>query len=148
MRIKLEKPRNATEQEQTFIRIMETHKNVDLNGLSIIVFAKELTPNLERELRRYRERYENFKYIGVIPQGVIHKTKSSRGNAQYSLINATHENARKDLLNTEYELVCSAIKKHNRKRILGELQHNGQQALDMNYDELIAYQEQLLEEME
>ena len=77
MRTKFEKPRIPSDAESTFIKMMEKYGHLNggikVTNLSILVFGCNLTPSLERELRRYRERYQNFKYINVIPQGKIIK---------------------------------------------------------------------------
>ena len=135
-------PRNATEEEFTFIRIMEKYgvSGIKLDNLSILVFSERMTDSKSRSLRKFMERYNNFKYIGYIPQGEIHNI-----NGYYTLIKTDSPLARKYRLKAEYDLICAAIAKANSKRTIGELQAIGQISLDTSSIEQLQEYRQLIE---
>jgi hypothetical protein len=128
---------------------METYGTVDLNGLCLLVFGKEHTANLERELRRMREMYHNFKFIDVVPEGRIIKSKAERGNPCYRLVLKNDTMQRKIHLNIELDLVCAAIEKWNTRKIYGNIELDGQQQMDITteYEELLAYQREIESEL-
>lgn len=140
MRTKFEHQRTPSDEERTFIDVMEKYEEATIVGLCQVVFGKDYDANLERTLRRYRERYQNFKYAEVIPQGVIVKAQSERGRDVYRLVRSTDPYARVLRLRAELDLVCAAIQRANTRRILGELQAVGQ--LD-NLDDLLQWREEL-----
>ena len=135
-------PRNTSGEEFTFIRIMEKYgdKGIKLDNLSILVFGERVNDNKSRSLRKYMERYNNFKYIGYIPQGEIHNVKG-----YYTLIKPNSPLARKYRLKAEYDLICSAIAKANSKRTIGELQAIGQISLDTSSIEQLQEYRALIE---
>lgn len=146
MREKFFEPRNANDQEQTFIRIIEKYgdKGIKLDSLCILVFNDRENSSNARTLRKYKERYNNYKYISNTPQGEIHVIKG-----YYYLIKPNSPLARYYRLKAQYDLICAAIAKVNSKRTLGELQALGQISLDTsNYEELQEYRELIELELE
>lgn len=142
MRTKFEQPRVPSDQEQLFIQYVSGfHDTYGLSERTLCIFLNT-TP---RTLRKWKERYNNFKYIGVTPIGKLHVI-----NGMYKLIRPESRHCRTFQLKAELDLVCAAIQKHNTRKILGELQVNGQTSSldDMTYDELVNYQSWVESELE
>lgn len=147
MRTKFERPRYPSEEEATFIKIMEKYHEATIDGLCQIVFGQAHTPALERTLRKYRERYHNFLYIDNAPKGRIIKKRMKRGNNIYCLVRENDEERRKIHLSIELDKVCACIESENTRKIWGELQHDGQLHFD-NIDKLIEYRDWLESELD
>ena len=134
IRQKFTLPRLPNKQELDFIERIE-HTS-DYYGLSegMLEYFIKVNP---RTLRTFKERYNNFKYVGIIPKGKIHRI-----NNLYKLVTYKSKYARRYINQSNYNLICSAIDKHNTGRILGQLEHSNQLSLhdiaQMDYDELIS----------
>lgn len=74
--VKLQRPRKPNELELEYIKMIErTH---DKYGLSFVVIQAKLSSNgfkldNARQVRDMNERYNNFKYEGITPQGRVFK---------------------------------------------------------------------------
>lgn len=119
--------------EMAFINKMEhTHDTYGISErtLSLILGVSK------RKLRKYKERYNNFKYIDIVPKGKIVTIKKL-----YRLITVDSIYAQRIIKKTNYDLICAAIDKHNTIKILGSEQVQGQLSLydihKMSYNELL-----------
>lgn len=141
MREKFKAPEAPSENEQLFIEYME--KTHDQYGLSEHTLALFLNVS-QRKLRTYKERYNNLKYIGIIPQGKIRNI-----NGLYKLVRFDSKFAHKTILKARYDKICAIIDEYNTRRILGDIQHVGQQVLyaGMSYNELLKHANELDEEL-
>ena len=123
IREKFKKPSEPTNQEKQFISFLERTGSARITTLELI------TKNAsQRKLRKYKERYNNAKYIGYVPKGEIHQ----QGN-RYVLITPEHEQANYYRLKEELDFVCKLIARKNSHRNIGKLQLKGQ----MQFSELI-----------
>ena len=118
MRTKFEAPRIPSKKEMRFISyISGTGDGFGLKESTLALFLNVST----RKLREFKERYNNFLYIDIIPKGKLHNIKG-----EYKLIRTSS----KYIYQANYNLICAAINKRNTAKILGDIQHKGQ--LDMN----------------
>lgn len=141
MRNKLKPPHVPTYEENLFITLIELTD--DNNTFT----EQELVDNIgvnARTLRYFQEDYNNFKFIGVIPEGVCTKI-----NNDYRLIRPNSKLSRKYILKAKYNLICDAIQNMNTRKILGELQHDEQMAFNeiFDYDKLIVVAKEIEEEL-
>ena len=136
-RTKLQAPRIPSREELEFIRLMESYGKsefgIKVDTLCKLIFVKELDQFFERELRFYKERYTQFKYIDVIPKGRIIK----RNGAFYLIDN---NNAKKEQMQwiALKNKICGILDNRNSERIYGKIELKGQTSLElMSDDELI-----------
>ena len=133
MREKFKAPRIPSEIELEFIsRLKRTHDSYGLSDDTLAIVLKVS----KRDLRYYKERYNNFKYIGIVPQGKIVTV-----NGLYKLITPESHYAQRTILKSNYDLICAAIDYHNTRKSLGNIQAKGQLSLydiqKMTNEELI-----------
>lgn len=137
MREKFKVPRIPDETEQLFIQYLEkTHDTYGLKENTLSMFLK-VAP---RKLRTFKERYNNFKYVDLTPVGKIVNI-----NGLYKLVRFDSKYAHRYILKARYDKICAIIDEYNTRRILGELQHSGQQMLydGMTYTELLNHANEL-----
>ena len=143
MRTKLEKPRQPNTIELKLIEIMEKYRNATELTLSILAYGKHINTRISRDLRYFKERYNNHKFIGVTPLGEIHKHKGA-----YRLIRKGDKLAAQYIIQDELDFLCAIEKRRNRKRNLGELQARGQLSytdlINATDEQLQTYHDQLL----
>jgi len=146
-RTKLEPPRTPSFEEKQFIRVMEQYGKVGVkvDTLCVIVFSKHQTSFLERELRYYKERYFNYKYIGYNPKGRIIK----RGEFYY-LIDNQHADKEKMQYNAYYNYFCAIEDLRSTIKTYGKIQLKGQTQFDItdDYDMYEIMKSRLESEME
>ena len=145
MRTKFEQPRIPSKLEMRFIGyISGTGDGYGLSERTLSLFLNVSA----RKLRMFKERYNNLKYLDITVKGKIHNIKGL-----YKLVRPSSKYCTRYIMQTNFNLICSAIDKRNTAKILGELQHKNQLSLDdvslMSLDELIAqaksYEEKLKE---
>ena len=144
MRVKFMQPREPNTNEIMFIEYIEkTHDKYGLSEKTLSVFLGVS----QREVRRMKEMYNNYKFIGYAPQGKIHAVKNEYGKYLYKLITIDSKYCERFINKVNYNLICAAIEKRNSSRILGESQAKGQLTIydisNMTLEELIAKAEEL-----
>jgi hypothetical protein len=138
MRTKFETPHEPTDNELMFIQYMtSTHDSYGLSEQTLSTFLGIS----KREVRRYKERYNNFKYIGYAPLGKIHNIKNEHGTSLYKLVRKDSKYYTQKHLRVEYNFICAYLEKWNTRKIWGDIQLKGQLTIDdlneMNATELI-----------
>ncbi len=117
-RLKFNTPKEPTENEMLFIDYMEdTHDFYGLSERTLSVFLNVSA----RKLRTYKEKYNNFLFIGIMPQGKIHNI-----NKLYRMIRQDSKYRTRSIYQANYNLICAAIDKRNTAKILGTIQALGQ----------------------
>ena len=140
MRTKQEPMRTPTHEELEFIRLMESYGRSEL-GIKVetlckLIFVKELDEFHARELRYYRERYQNYLYQNIIPIGKI-----IARNGVYKLIDNEHALKEQMQYKALNDLHCALIDFHNTQKIYGKIECKGQQQFDV--EELINFTEEV-----
>ena len=125
---KFDTPHTPTELEQAFIQVMQSRISVHVESLTLLLGVTE------RELRYMMEDYNNFKFAGYTPQGEIHCSQH-----YYELIKPSTPKATKYQHKAYFNAIKSLIAWRNSKRILGEIQLDGQ--LDFTKLENLSYSE-------
>ena len=127
--------------EQIFIERMERYKSIKKDTLALFIFGyvpDSQTKSRHRQVRKYIERYNNYRYKNIIPLGKI-----ITHNGSYELIRSESPLANKIRLKAKYDLIASAINYHNTRKALGDTQHDDQidiyAELGMSLSELMDY---------
>ena len=125
MRTKLESKRNPSFEEKQFIRLMESYGKsyvgIKVDTLCKFIFAKELDEFHERELRYYKERYFNYKYINHTPIGKIIARKD-----RYYLIDNKHTLKEKIQHKAYMDFHCALEELRSTIKTFGKLELEGQ----------------------
>ena len=115
MREKFNAPTVPEYKEELFCRIMESSRSADRDELVSYLLVSD------RELRKYKEKYNNNKYIGIVPKGKIICIKGV-----YELVTPESKLAERVIMKANFDLICSYINKKNTNKYVGELQAKGQ----------------------
>ena len=124
MRTKFETPREPSEQEHRFISYMSgTGDGYGLSehDLSLIDFVG-VSP---RKLRKFKERYNCFKYIDIVPKGRIHNI-----NGLYKLVRTNSKYAPHYRLKARFNKLCGILDDYYAGKTLGDIQAKGQISFD------------------
>lgn len=132
MREKFKRPSEPNEQEKQFIRLIEQY-----NKVSVGLFRVYIENASQRKLRKFMERYNNYKFIGYKPIGEIHQVKD-----RFVLIKPDDHKSDYYRLKAEYDFVCGIIARKNNQRTLGKRQAKGQ----LRFKDLIKLNTHQLEE--
>ncbi len=122
MRTKFESPRIPTEQEMKFIGyISGTGDGYGLSERTLSLFCN----TNPRTLRMWKERYNCFKYIDIVPKGRLHNV-----HGLYKLIRTNSKYATHYRLKAKFNKLCGILDDYYARITLGELQAKGQISFD------------------
>ena len=131
-RVKFQAPIEPSKIELLFIQFI--HNTNDYNTYDQTEFAYVLNTN-ERTLRLWKERYNNRKYINIVPQGKIVSI-----NGYYRIVRPDTPLANYYIRKAKFDKLCAIIDEYNTRLLLGEIKANGQLQFEEQFysiDEII-----------
>jgi hypothetical protein len=130
MRVIFQEPRNMTEPETHYFNLINTtNDNYGISYETIMRHLNDLgySDVKERDIRTWNERWNEFKYINVIPTYNIRKVKtklsfSHKGiKYRFRKINSTSEHSLSILDKSRLDMIEYILKYRNRLRVLGDV---------------------------
>jgi hypothetical protein len=124
MRTKFIKQEYLQGKELEYIERMEhTHDTYGLSKETIELFYG-LNP---RQARYVNEKYNNFVYSNITPQGKIVSI-----NGLYKMIKPDSRYAQRYILKAKFDKLCAILDEYNTRRLLGEVLCNGQEQMEID----------------
>ena len=128
-RVIFTEPRNMTELEEHYFRLIDTTSNsYGLSYETIIRHLTELGYEVnERQIRMMNEMWNEFKYLNVIPTYTIKKVKTilsfkHKGiKSRFRKINSTSEHSLSLMKNSRLDMLEYIVKYRNRLRVHGDV---------------------------
>jgi hypothetical protein len=120
-----EKFKNAKEPSKLELNFIERMENAYVGYNEITLEDWYKVP--ARTLRKWKERYNSFKYIGITPQG-----KMICRNSIYQIVRPNSPQANKIRLQAKFDKLCAILDEYNTRRLLGEILCSGQEQLQID----------------